>query len=98
MRPPGNTHAPPWNASFDDRRVSSTSSPSRPSRTSTTVAAGAGSVTAGVSSPRAATSRCSSIQRFNGELTLLVARAEHLLVELADAGLGHLVDERPSLG
>src|SRR5438552_2720565 len=43
MRPPGKTHAPPWNASLDDRRANNTSSPATPSRNNTTVAAGAAS-------------------------------------------------------
>src|SRR5689334_11581866 len=97
MRPPGNTHAPPWNASFDERRASSVSRPSSPSRSTTTVAAGA-ATTSGGTSPAAAASRRSSIQRFNGEVALLVTRPQHLLVELAHARLRHLVDERPAFG
>src|SRR5438477_2416624 len=114
MRPPGNTHAPPWNASCDERRASSTSRPSRPSRMSTTVAAGAAAAPLGLASRRSPAMRsCSSLmrlrppalhrpgdgidtvraggsaprsQRLDGELAALVARAQDLLVELADAG------------
>src|SRR5215471_15660588 len=95
MRPPGNTHAPPWNASFEDRRPSRTSRPCLPSRSRTTVAAGA------ATTPFAASShlplrRC-SIQLFNAELTLFVLRPQDLLVELADRRLRDLGDEAPSL-
>src|SRR5689334_15390855 len=58
MRPPGNTHAPPWNASFDDRRASNTSRPPSPSRTSTTVAAGAASAPDGLASLRSPATLC----------------------------------------
>src|SRR5713101_742491 len=34
----------------------------------------------------------------DGELTVGVLGPQHLLVELADTGLGHLVDERPAFG
>src|SRR5215471_4173092 len=96
MRPPGNTHAPPWNASFEDRRPSRTSRPCLPSRSRTTVAAGA------ATTPFAASShlplrRC-SIQLFNAELTLFVLRPQDLLVELADRRLRYLGDEAPALG
>src|SRR6266404_58288 len=94
MRPPGNTHAPPWNASFDDRRASRTSSPPDRSRNSTTVAAGAASTPLPAPDTRPVL-RC-SIQLFNGELTLLVTGAQHLLVELSDRRLRNLVDEAPS--
>src|SRR5690242_13299905 len=94
MRPPGNTHAPPWNASFDERRPSSTSRPFSPSRSNTTVAAGA------ATTPFAASShfplrRC-SIQLFNAELTLFVLRPQDLLVEFPDRRLRDLRDEAPS--
>src|SRR5437763_5635210 len=94
MRPPGNTHAPPWNASFDDRRASNTSRPSSPSRNNTTVAAGAASTPVGV--PPAAR-RC-SIQLLDNQVALLVSRPQHLLVELAHRCLRHLVDEAPTFG
>src|SRR5207237_7782531 len=45
---------------------------------------------AGGSAPRS--------QRLDGELAALVARAQDLLVELADAGLRNLRDEAPPLG
>src|SRR5262249_54702310 len=95
MRPPGNTHAPPWNASFDERRSSSTSNPVSPSRNSTTVAAGAASTPVGTSAPR---SSRSLIQLFDNEVAFLVTGAQDLLVELADGGLRHFVDEAPSFG
>src|SRR5215475_13853335 len=94
MRPPGKTHAPPWNASFDDRRSSSTSNPASPSRSSTTVAAGAASTPLGASAPR---SNRSLIQLFDNEVAFLMAGAQHLLVELADRRLRDLVDEAPPL-
>src|SRR5215471_11104207 len=95
MRPPGKTHAPPWNASFDERRSRSTSNPASPSRRSTTVAAGAASTPIGASAPR---SNRSLIQLFDNEVAFLVARPQHLLVELADRRLRDLVDEAPPLG
>src|SRR5665213_3476599 len=98
MRPPGNTHAPPWNASFDERRASSTSSPRAESRNNTTVAAGAATTPLGAPALVPASPRLlrSSIQLFNGKLTLFVACAQDLLFELTDRCLRDLVDEGPS--
>src|SRR5206468_1879496 len=93
MRPPGNTQAPPWNASFDDRLSSSVSRPCSPSRSTTSVAAGLASAPLGAPSD----ARARSAQFFNGQVTLLVPGPQHLLVELAHARLRDLVDERPVL-
>src|SRR4051812_8968404 len=82
----------------------STSMPSAPSRNSATVAAGRTGTPVGLA-PAARTSSAHllmpgarrSLRALHRQLALLVPDAQHLLVELADRRLRHLVDEGPVL-